>query len=83
VAFPIESSAHIRSHVSPRLLEARILAVNLRERFGVVFAGLVCSIHEYAKEVSDRLDPLPAVCMVVGAFLVLGSVLLLVRNGRR
>ena len=33
--------------------------------------------------VSDRLDPLPAVCMVVGAFLVLGSVLLMVRNGRR
>ena len=33
--------------------------------------------------VSDRLDPLPAVCMVVGAFLVLGSVLSLVRTGRR
>jgi hypothetical protein len=33
--------------------------------------------------VSDRLDPLPAVCMVVGAFLVLSSVLLMVRNGRR
>lgn len=33
--------------------------------------------------VSDRLDPLPAVCMVLGAFLVLGSVLLMVRKGRR
>ena len=33
--------------------------------------------------VSDRLDPLPAVCIVLGAFLVLGSVLLMVLNGRR
>lgn len=33
--------------------------------------------------VADRLDPLPAVCIVVGAVLVLGSVLLMVRNGRR
>ena len=33
--------------------------------------------------VSDRLDPLPAICMVLGAFLVSGSVFLMVRNGRR
>lgn len=32
-----------------RLLEARILAVEPRERFGLVFAGLACSMHEYAK----------------------------------
>jgi N-acyl-L-homoserine lactone synthetase len=40
---------NVLHRLSPRLLEARILAVNPRERFGVVFAGLVCSIYEYAK----------------------------------
>jgi N-acyl amino acid synthase FeeM len=35
--------------LGPRLLEARIFAVEPRERFGLVFAGLVCSIHDYAK----------------------------------
>jgi N-acyl-L-homoserine lactone synthetase len=40
--------------LTPRLLEARILAVNPRERFGVVFAGLACSVHEYAKSSDYR-----------------------------
>jgi N-acyl-L-homoserine lactone synthetase len=38
----------------PRLLEARIFAVEPRERFGLVFAGLACSIHEYAKSSGYR-----------------------------
>lgn len=35
--------------LSPRLLEARIFAVEPRERFGRVFAGLACSVCEYAR----------------------------------
>jgi hypothetical protein len=48
--------------------------------FGLALLGLWL---DQPLAVSDRLDPLPAVSMVVGAFVVVGSVLLMVRNGRR
>ena len=34
----------------PTLLEARILAIEPTERSKVVFPGLICSIHEYARQ---------------------------------
>ncbi len=40
--------------LSPHLLEARIFAVEPRERFGLVFAGLACSIHDYANSKGYR-----------------------------
>jgi len=45
---------NVLPRLSPRLLEARILAVEPRERFGLVFAGLACSIHEYAQSSGYR-----------------------------
>jgi len=40
--------------LSRRLLEVRIFAVEPRERFGLVFAGVAWSIHEYAKSSGYR-----------------------------
>jgi len=40
---------NVLHELGPRLLEARIMAVEPRERFGLVFAGLGYSIHDYAK----------------------------------
>ncbi len=45
---------NVLHRLSSRLLEARILAVEPRERFGLVFAGLACSIYEYAKSSDYR-----------------------------
>ena len=45
---------NVLHRLSPHLLEARILAVEPRERFGLVFAGLACSIYEYAQSSGYR-----------------------------
>lgn len=45
---------NVLHRLGSRLLEARIFAVEPRERFGLVFAGLACSIHEYAKSSGYR-----------------------------
>jgi hypothetical protein len=45
---------NVLHRLSPRLLEARILAVEPGERFGLVFAGLACSLHEYAQSSGYR-----------------------------
>ncbi len=39
----------VLDRLDPPLLEVRILAVEPAERFGMVFAGLARSVHEYAK----------------------------------
>ena len=40
----------VLEQLCPRLLEARILAVEPNERSKIVFPGLMCSIHEYARQ---------------------------------
>ena len=44
----------VLAKLQPRLLEARVLAVERRERFGRVFAGLGWSICEYARRGAYR-----------------------------
>ena len=44
----------VLQRLGPRLLEARLLAVEPRHRFGLVFAGLACSIYGYAKSLGYR-----------------------------
>ncbi len=53
VAAALDDPNVLRS-LGPRLIEARILAVEPQERFGLVFAGLACSIHDYAKSSGYR-----------------------------
>ena len=39
----------ILDRLGPRMIEARIFAVEPQERLGVAFPGLACSVYEYAK----------------------------------
>jgi hypothetical protein len=48
VAAAIED-AGILDSLGPRVIEARIFAVEQQERLGVAFPGLACSVYQYAK----------------------------------
>lgn len=39
---------NVLTSLAPRLLEARLFAIEPQERFSLVFAGLTCSIYDYA-----------------------------------
>jgi hypothetical protein len=48
------NDANVLDRLGSSLLEARILAVEPRERFGLVFAGLAWSVHGYARSSGYR-----------------------------
>ncbi len=57
-----------------------VALISMMAGFGLAVLGLWL---DKPLAVSDRLDPLPAVCMVLGACVVVGSVLFMVGSGRR